>query len=508
LTVKRKIAALLAADIAGYSRLIAEDEEETLRRLRDYQGAFTGYIERAGGRVFKTAGDSILAEFPSAVDALRCAIEVQESLRSRNLAYPMSRQMAYRVGLTIGDVVEQDGDLLGDGVNIAARLESLAQPGGICISKGMHDAVSNKLSAKYVDMGSHQVKNMPVPVHVFSVSADARGPLQAGQPDAATAAEQPQQHSRKSWNSPPLAVSAAGVALVSALAVYMLPRLLAPAAPQPTMATSPAVQNDKQPPAVATNSAGKETEAAVQPPPQSAQPANAASNPVSEPAPHVTPLHEAAAAPQPGTAVPVTPGVAAAAKVGGGDDAALERLRALRWKACTSDDTSSALAACKVLIAEATTKGEDLALAHRKLGYAQRKHGEPEAALASFSESIKAFPTADAFNNRGVTYFLNGQFKEAIADYDEAIRLDANSGDAWNNRAWTNYKSGRPKDALADADKAVSVTGDKAYVWDTRGHIYEALGNLKSATADFEKALSLDPNLDSSKAGLKRVAGK
>ena len=99
--MKRKIAAILAADIAGYSRLIAEDEEETLRRLTDYQAVFRSYIERAGGRVFKTAGDSILAEFPSAVDALRCTIDVQESLRSRNLAYPMSRQMAYRIGLTM-----------------------------------------------------------------------------------------------------------------------------------------------------------------------------------------------------------------------------------------------------------------------------------------------------------------------------------------------------------------------------------------------------------------------
>ena len=172
--MKRKIAAILAADVAGYSRLVAEDEEQTLTRLRDYQAVFKDYIQQAGGRVFKTAGDSVLAEFPSAVDALRCAINVQETLRVRNQAYPMSRQMAYRVGLTIGDVVDQDGDLLGDGVNIAARLESLAQPGGICISKAMHDAVSSKLSVKYIDMGSHQVKNIPIPVHVFSVTPDAR----------------------------------------------------------------------------------------------------------------------------------------------------------------------------------------------------------------------------------------------------------------------------------------------------------------------------------------------
>jgi len=120
--MKRKIAAIFAADIAGYSRLVAEDEEETLRRLASYRSVMDDFIARAGGRIFNTAGDAVLAEFPSAVEAVRCAIDIQESLRTRNLAYPSSRQMSFRIGITIGDVVERDGDLLGDGVNIAARL--------------------------------------------------------------------------------------------------------------------------------------------------------------------------------------------------------------------------------------------------------------------------------------------------------------------------------------------------------------------------------------------------
>jgi class 3 adenylate cyclase/Flp pilus assembly protein TadD len=501
--VKRKIAAILAADIAGYSRLIAEDEEETLRRLHDYQGVFTSYIERAGGRVFKTAGDSVLAEFPSAVDALRCAIEVQESLRSRNLAYPMSRQMAYRIGLTIGDVVDQDGDLLGDGVNIAARLESLAQPGGICISKGMHDAVSNKLSAKFVDMGSHQVKNMPMPVHVFSVSSDAPGQTQSA-PESANPSMRALQHSLKGWKRLPLAAVAAGVALASAAAVYVLPRLLEPA-PKPEVPAHIEAKSSKDPQPAPASEATKlpDKEAAIAPstPPPASLPSVTAET-------SAPPSLGTAAEPQPATAAPTPPRSGTSAKIEREDATALERLRTTRWKSCNSDDTSLAITACKAIIAEAAVQGEDLALAQRKLGYAQRKNGETDAAIGSFSDSIKTFATADAFNNRGVTYFLKGQFKEAIADYDEAIRLDANFGDALNNRAWTYYKSGRTKDALADADKAVSVNGDKAFVWDTRGHIYEALGNLKSATTDFEKALSLDPELQSSKAGLKRAAGR
>jgi class 3 adenylate cyclase len=119
--MKRKIAAIFAADIAGYSRLVAEDEEETLRRLASYRQVTDDFIAKSGGRIFNTAG-AVLAEFPSAVEAVRCAIDIQESLRTRNMAYPASRHMSFRIGITIGDVVERDGDLLGDGVNIAARV--------------------------------------------------------------------------------------------------------------------------------------------------------------------------------------------------------------------------------------------------------------------------------------------------------------------------------------------------------------------------------------------------
>lgn len=168
--MKRKIAAIFAADIAGYSRLVAEDEEETLRRLASYREVIDDFIAKAGGRIFNTAGDAVLAEFPSAVDAVRCAIDIQESLRTRNMAYPPSRQMSFRIGITIGDVVERDGDLLGDGVNIAARLEGLAEVGGICVSRAVHEQVLNKLSVQFADIGAQEVKNIPTPVHAYMVA--------------------------------------------------------------------------------------------------------------------------------------------------------------------------------------------------------------------------------------------------------------------------------------------------------------------------------------------------
>jgi class 3 adenylate cyclase len=177
--MRRKIAAILVAHIADYGRLVAEDEEETLRRLASYRSTADDLIAIAGGRIFNAAGDAFLAEFPSAVDAVRCAIDIQESLRTRNLAYPDSRQMSYRIGIGIGDVVERDGDLLGDGVNIAARLEGLAEAGGICLSRAVYEQVSNKLSARFVDIGARKVKNIPEPIHAYLVVTWDEGRISA-----------------------------------------------------------------------------------------------------------------------------------------------------------------------------------------------------------------------------------------------------------------------------------------------------------------------------------------
>jgi class 3 adenylate cyclase len=212
--MKRKIAAIFAADIAGYSRLVAEDEEETLRRLASYRAVMDDFIARAGGRIFNTAGDAVLAEFPSAVEAVRCAIDIQESLRTRNLAYPISRQMSFRIGITVGDVVERDGDLLGDGVNIAARLEGLAPVGGICISRTVHEQVANKLSVQFADIGEQQVKNIPTPVHAFKIEM---------RPDDARADAAPSKKPTPgtNWVMPTIVAGACLVAIIAAGSAYL-----------------------------------------------------------------------------------------------------------------------------------------------------------------------------------------------------------------------------------------------------------------------------------------------
>jgi class 3 adenylate cyclase len=214
--MRRKIAAILVAHIADYGRLVADDEEETLRRMASYRSTTDDLIAIAGGRIFNAAGDAFLAEFPSAVEAVRCAIDIQESLRTRNLAYPDSRQMSYRIGIGIGDVVEREGDLLGDGVNVAARLEGLAEAGGICISRAVHEQVTNKLSARFVDIGARKVKNIPAPVHAYLVVTwDDGHPFAKPQVTATPASAR----STKKWL--PVAVIGASALCTAAFAFFL-----------------------------------------------------------------------------------------------------------------------------------------------------------------------------------------------------------------------------------------------------------------------------------------------
>ncbi|WP_348640525.1 adenylate/guanylate cyclase domain-containing protein [Nitratireductor sp. XY-223] len=165
----RKLTTILAADVVGYSRLMASDEERTLRNLRTYRGVFEEMISKHGGRIFNTAGDAVLAEFTSAVEAVRCAISVQEDLAVRNAEQEENDQMWFRIGINVGDVMIEGEDLFGDGVNIAARLEGLADRGGICISGSTFEQVKNKLSVEFSDLGPQSVKNIPEPVSAYRI---------------------------------------------------------------------------------------------------------------------------------------------------------------------------------------------------------------------------------------------------------------------------------------------------------------------------------------------------
>jgi adenylate cyclase len=168
--LERKLATILSADVAAYSRLMAEDEERTLQTFRAHKEVFEKLVQLHRGRVFNTAGDAILAEFSSAVEAVRCATEVQAALRTRNDQLPSERQVNFRIGVNLGDVMVQGGDLLGDGVNVAARLQGAAEPGGICISGSVYDQVLNKLSLSFKPLGELNYKNLPQPVRTFAIA--------------------------------------------------------------------------------------------------------------------------------------------------------------------------------------------------------------------------------------------------------------------------------------------------------------------------------------------------
>ena len=171
---QRRLAAIVSADVAGYSRLMGNDESGTLVALKAHRRELIDpKIAEYGGRIVKTTGDGLLLEFPSVVDALRCAVDVQRAMGERNAAEPQDRRIEFRIGINVGDIIIDGDDIFGDGVNIAARLETLCEPGGLCISRAANDQIRDKLSMAFADLGEQAVKNIARAVGVFGLTAKA-----------------------------------------------------------------------------------------------------------------------------------------------------------------------------------------------------------------------------------------------------------------------------------------------------------------------------------------------
>jgi len=171
---KRKLSAILSADVAGYSRLMGEDEAATVEAITTYREIMGGLIRQHRGRVVDSPGDNLLAEFASVVDAVQCAVAIQKEFQARNAELPENRRMELRIGINLGDVIEEEDRIYGDGVNIAARLEALADPGGICVSKTAFDQIETKLLLGYEYLGDQDVKNIAKPVGAYRVLMDPR----------------------------------------------------------------------------------------------------------------------------------------------------------------------------------------------------------------------------------------------------------------------------------------------------------------------------------------------
>jgi adenylate cyclase len=178
--MERRLAVIFAADVAGYSRLMAEDEEGTLRTLEAFRETITELIAEHGGRIFGTAGDSVIAEFASPVQAVRAGVAIQRALARHNADLPPGRRMEFRIGINLGDVMAEGDDLLGDGVNVAARLQQIALPAGICISGGVHEQTERKLHFPVADLGERSLKNIPRPVQVYRVDWQVDDPSKTG----------------------------------------------------------------------------------------------------------------------------------------------------------------------------------------------------------------------------------------------------------------------------------------------------------------------------------------
>jgi len=220
--VERKLTTILAADVTGYSRLMGEDEPGTLATLKSYRETVAGFIASHRGRVVNTAGDSLLAEFASVVEAVQCAVSIQRELAARNEVLSPGRRMQFRIGLNLGDVMVEGDDLFGEGVNIAARLQAVAEPGGICISGMVFDQVKNKLSIGYDFLGRQAIKNIAdeVPIYRIKLSPDDDpGPEAPPAPPApAPAAAGPDRRRQRFWRS----AATAGVAVLAVFAVNMM----------------------------------------------------------------------------------------------------------------------------------------------------------------------------------------------------------------------------------------------------------------------------------------------
>jgi adenylate cyclase len=218
---KRKLAAILSADVAGYSRLMGEDEAATVKTLETYKRVISDLIQQHRGRVVDSPGDNLLAEFASVVDAVQCAVAVQKEIQARNLELPETRRMQFRIGINLGDVIEEEDRLYGDGVNIAARLESLAEPGGICVSKTAFDHIETKLPLGYEYLGEQTVKNIAKPVSAYKVQMDPRVT------EKAKAEVKPKEGARRS----PMIIALVVVLLVAAGAAALWRFAFSPAGP-------------------------------------------------------------------------------------------------------------------------------------------------------------------------------------------------------------------------------------------------------------------------------------
>jgi len=432
--IKRKLAAIFSADVKGYSRLMGEDEEWTVRILSGYRKIIKNLVQQYRGRIVDAPGDNVLAEFASVVDAVQCAVETQQVLRAKNAVVPENRRMEFRIGINLGDVIEEGDSIYGDGVNIAARLESLAEAGGICISESAYQQIENKLPLRYQYLGEHQVKNIAKPVRVYRAQIE---------PETTT----PKRAKSRHWQSAALGFVVAVIVVVLGIMIwkfYISPQL------QPEVASKEKIQTPLPEKPLATVPPSTEVVPKENKPPSSPK---KVSKPVVPPALKAEVTDESAKS--------------------------TDNVRRDQEQSKTLEETRK--------------KTEEALKEIEKLKKEMRKSEGEKVSQEKYTKAVNEWNATDWFKKGYVLRYTDKNNQEAMKAFDRAIETDPNYAKAYAQRAaiyidWEQYLK-----ALMESEQAIKLDPNLAWGFNFRGVARAGLTNYQEAIQDFNKALELAP---------------
>jgi adenylate cyclase len=499
--ITRKLTVILSADVKGYSRLMGEDEESTVHTLRTYKNMMTGLIQQHRGRIVDAPGDNVLAEFASVVDAVQCGVEIQQVLRAKNAMLPEHRRMEFRIGINLGDVIEEGGSIYGDGVNIAARLEGLAEAGGICISESAYQQIENKLPLRYKYLGEHQVKNIAKPVRVYRAQIE---------PEAASE----KKTKPRRWR-----VATVGLVIIVAVGVsgvlvwkgYIFRTPQREVASTGKITTSSHEKPLTVPPTTEIVPKGKVTPRS---PERASAPAGlpavkaritdeSARSPdggrkdqertktrerVKEEA-EATPKEVEKSGKKTGDAEGVKAGEEKGAKAANELNAVDWLKRGLAWRYSDKNNEEAMKALDKAIALD-----PDLAKAYAIRAAIYNDWGQYQKGLRESEQAIKLDPTlAWGFNTRGWAQIGLLHYQKAIEDLNKAVELDPNYAYAYCQRSWAYLMTKSYNQAFDDANKAVEIDPELSLAYFRRGRALVSLNKLQDAMKDFDKAIELDP---------------
>ena len=502
---KRKLTAILSADVKGYSRLMGTDEEATLRTLQEYKEVMASSIQHHRGRIVGGAGDSLLAEFASVVDAVQCAVEIQQVLRAKNAVLPENRRMEFRIGINLGDVIEEGDLIYGNGVNIASRLEGLAEAGGICISGSAYEQIEDKLPLRYDYLGEHQVKNIAKPIRVYRAQI---------QPEATPSkASRDKEAKPGQWQRATVSL-VIGVIVVAA--VIMTWKFYISHPPQPEIAskgkiTAPLPEKPltTTPPSIEVVPKEKTTSPSPKKVPKPTVPLvpkvegtdEKSMDPIRKPQEQSKDWEEMKKKTE--EALKEIEKLKKEIAKGEGEKASQEKhakavneLNAADWLKkglelrYRDKNNQEAMKACD----KAIEIDPNFARAYAIRAAIYNDWGQHQQALRESEQAIKLDPNLSwGFNTRGWAYIGLLNYQKAVDDLNKAIELDQNYAYAYCNRSWAYFMLKKYHQALDDANKAVEIAPKFSTAYFRRGMAFASLNKFEDAIKDYDKAIELDP---------------